>query len=107
MASLHLVSFWGGVSPLPSLSVGFLLPSFTHPGLAATDGSRPDGSCFLVPAKDLGDTAVGDPQLARDDTGPDAMVRHLDNLMTDVVGQGPPIDEDASKLVDSPLAQRG
>ena len=31
------------------------------PGFAAADGSGQDGSSFIVPSQDLGDTAVTDP----------------------------------------------
>jgi len=57
-----------------------------------------------VPVKNLGDTAVADPQLPADDTGPDPGCRHLDDLEPDVVGQRPPVDEHAAQLVDPPLA---
>lgn len=46
------------------------------------------------------------PQLARDDTRPDPVVGHFHDLVTDVVGQRPAVDENAAKLVDSALAQR-
>lgn len=58
----------------------------------------------MVAAEDLGDTAMGDTQLAGDDTGPDAVVGHLYYLVADVVGQGSPIDEDPLNKIDKPLA---
>lgn len=61
----------------------------------------------MVAAEDLGDTAMGDTQLAGDDTGPDAVVGHLYYLVADVIGQGSPIDEDPTKLIDPSLAKRG
>lgn len=58
---------------------------------------------YLVSIEDLGDAAVGDPQLARDDAGPDAGRRHLHDLQPDVVRQGPPVDEHPSQLVHTTL----
>lgn len=79
----------------------------THSGLAATDGPRSDGPGLLVAAENLGNTAMGDTQLAGDDTGPNAMVGHLHYLVADVVRQGSTIDEDPTKLIDPALAKRG
>lgn len=53
---------------------------------AAADGPGSYRSRLLVPAKDFGHAAVGDPELPGDDTRPDAVVRHLHNFVTDVVG---------------------
>lgn len=78
----------------------------THSGLAAADGPRADGPGLLVAAENLGDAAVGDTQLAGDDTGPDAVVGHLDNLVAYVVWQGSPVDEDPTQLIDPALAKR-
>lgn len=78
-----------------------------HPGLAASYRSGPDGAGLLVAAEDLGDAAVGDPQLPGDDAGPDPVVGHLHYLVSDVIWQGPPVDEHAAKLVHPTLAQRG
>jgi len=75
-------------------------------GLAAADGPGSDGARLLVPAQDLGDAAVRDAQLAGDDAGPDAVVGHLHDLVSDVVGQGSAVDEHPAELVDAPLAQR-
>lgn len=50
---------------------------------------------------------MGDAQLAGDDTGPDAVVGHLHYLVADVVGQGSPVDEDPTELIDPALAQGG
>lgn len=79
----------------------------THLGLAASNGTRTDGACLLVPAQDLRDTTVGHAQLARDDTRPNAMVGHLHDLVADVVGQRPAVDKYTSELVDPALAKGG
>ena len=47
---------------------------------------------------------MADPQLAADDARSYAGRRHLDDLEPDVVGQRPPVDEDAAELVDAALA---
>lgn len=67
----------------PATAAGFC-PA--HLGLAAADGPRPDGARLLVPAENFGDAAVGHSELARDDTGPYAMVGHLHYLVSDMVG---------------------
>ena len=46
---------------------------------------------------------MADAQLARDDAGPHAGRRHLDDLEADVVGQRAPVDEHAAQLVYAPL----
>ncbi len=79
----------------------------THPGLAASYGSRTDRAGLLVPAEDLGDTTVRNSQLSRDYAGSDAVVGHLHYLVSDVIWQGPPVDEHTAKLVHPTLAQRG
>lgn len=78
----------------------------SHPGLAASYRSGPDGARLLVPAQDLGDAAVGDAQLAGDDAGPDPVVGHLHDLVSDVVGQRAAVDEHPAELVDASLSQR-
>lgn len=50
---------------------------------------------------------MGDSQLSRDYTRSDAVVGHLHYLVSDVIGQGPPVDEHTAELVDPTLAQRG
>ena len=50
---------------------------------------------------------MGHTQLAGDDTGPDAMVGHLHDLVADVIRQGSPVDEDPTQLIDPALAKRG
>lgn len=80
---------------------------YTHPGLAASDGSGADGARLLVPTENFGDAAVGNPQLPGDHAGPDAVVSHLHDFMTDVVGQRSAVDEHPSELVHPALAQRG
>lgn len=75
-------------------------------GFAASYGPGSDGAGLLVPAQDLGHAAVGHPQLPGDDARPDAVVRHLHDLVSDVVGQRPAVDEDSPELVDSALTQR-
>ena len=82
-------------------------PERAHPGLAPPDGPRPNGARFLVAAEDFGDAAVRYAQLAGDDAGSDAVVRHLHDLMADVVGQRPAVDEHPAELVNAALAQRG
>jgi len=79
----------------------------THPGLAASYGSRADGAGLLVSAEDLGDTTVRNSQLSRDHAGSDAVVGHLHYLVSDVIWQGPPVDEHTAKLVHPTLAQGG
>ena len=58
----------------------------------------------ISPVQDLGDTAVGDAKLSRDDARSDAGGGHLDDLEADVVGQRAPVDEHPAQLVDAPLA---
>lgn len=70
-----------------------------HLGLAASDGARPDGTCFLVPTEDFGDAAVGHPELTRDYTRPDAVMGHLHDFVTNVVGERSAIYEDSTELV--------
>lgn len=48
-----------------------------------------------------------DPQLAGDDAGPDPVMGHLHDLVADVVGQRPAVDEHAAELVDATLTQWG
>lgn len=50
---------------------------------------------------------MGNTELTGDDAGPDAMVGHFHYLMTDVVRQRSPVDEDSTKLIDPALAKRG
>lgn len=75
-------------------------------GFAATDGPGSNGARLLVPAQDFGHAAVGDPELSRDDARPDAVVGHLHDFVSDVVGQRSSIDENSSELVHSALTQR-
>lgn len=76
-------------------------------GFAATDGPGSDGARLLVPAQDFGHAAVWDPELSWDDTRPDAVMGHLHDFMSDVVGQRSAIYENSSELVHSALTQRG
>lgn len=78
----------------------------THPGLAASYGPGTDRAGLLVPAEDLGDTTVRNSQLSRDYARSDAVVGHLHYLVSDVIWQGPPVDEHSAKLVHPTLAQR-
>lgn len=71
-----------------------------HPGLAAPDGSGQDGARLVVPGQDLGDAAVGHPELPGDVAGSDAQLGQLDDPDPDVVGQGPAVDKHPSQLVD-------
>ncbi|TNN43362.1 hypothetical protein EYF80_046450 [Liparis tanakae] len=54
--------------------------------------------------QDFGDAAVGHAQLTGDDARPDAVVRHLHNFMSDVVGERSAVYEDATELVDPTLS---
>lgn len=83
-----------------------LFVAFSHPRFAAAYCAGPDGPGLLVAAKDLGDAAVGDPKLSRNDAGPDPVVGHLDYFVSDMVGQRSTVNEDPPKLVDPSLAQR-
>lgn len=47
---------------------------------------------------------MGDPQLARDDAGPDSCSGHFDDLQADMAGQRSAVDENASQLIDTSLA---
>ena len=49
---------------------------------------------------------MGDAHLPGDDAGPDASRGHFDDLQANVVGQGTPIDEHATQLVDATLSCR-
>lgn len=91
------------------ISYRSLWSAFSGPylGFAATDGPGSDGACLLVPAQDFGHAAVGDPELSGDDTRPDAVVGHLHDFMSDVVGQRSAINENSSELVHTALTQRG
>lgn len=79
----------------------------TYPGFAASYGARTDRAGLLVSAQDLGHTTVRNSQLSRDYARSDAVVGHLHYLVSDVIWQGPPVDEHTAKLVDPTLAQRG
>lgn len=46
-------------------------------------------------------------KLARNDARPNAVVGHLHDLVSDVVGQRPAVDKYSSELVDSTLAKGG
>lgn len=78
-----------------------------HLGFAASDGPGSDGARLLVPAQDLGHAAVRDPELPADDARPDAVVGHLHDLVSDVVGQRSAVYENSSELVHAALTQRG
>ena len=56
------------------------------------------------PAKDFGDTSMGDPELSGDVAWSDPLVCHVHNPLTDNVGERTSIDKDPSKLVDTPMA---
>lgn len=95
--------------PAPSSCYHDPLPGLwtpTHPGLAASYGPGTDRAGLLVPAEDLGDTTVRNSQLSRDYARSDAVVGHLHYLVSDVIWQGPPVDEHSAKLVHPTLAQR-
>jgi hypothetical protein len=57
----------------------------------------------LVSVQYLADAPVGHPQLSGDDAGSDPVGGHLNNLQSYVVGQGSPVYEDATQLVDPTL----
>ncbi len=71
-----------------------------HPWLGTPDSPRKYGPGFVVPGQDLADASVANAQLAADVAGPDAQLGQLDDAHPDVVGQGAPIDENPSELVD-------
>lgn len=50
---------------------------------------------------------MGDTELTGDDAGSDAMVGHFHYLVTDVVRQRSPVDEDPTELIDPALTKRG
>ena len=60
----------------------------------------------MVAVEDLADTAVADTELAGDDAGPHTRRRHLNDLQSDVVGEGAAVDEHPSKLVYPALTWR-
>lgn len=45
-----------------------------------------------------------DAQLSRDITRPNALLRQLDNLVTNVIGQRSAVDEHAAQLIDAAVA---
>lgn len=62
-----------------------LVSGLTYPGFTPPYGSGPDWACLLIAAQDFRDAAVRNPQLSGDDAGPDAMMRHLHDFVSDVV----------------------
>ena len=100
------------IPDLPSEDSGILLLQLPdepdhlrggHPRLAAADGPGQNRAGLVIPSQDFRDAAVTDPELPRDVAGPDAQLGQLDDPDPDVVGQGPPVDKDPSKLVDLPI----
>ena len=75
-----------------------------HPGFTAPDDARPDTAGLLVSVEDLGDAAVGHPQLPRDNARTYSGGGHLHNLEADVVRQRSSIDEYSTQLVHPYLA---
>ena len=79
-----------------------------HHHLTATDASPANDDHDEVddglPVEDLRDASVADPQLPADHTGSHPGRSHLDDLESDVVGEGAPIDEHPAQLVDPTLA---
>ena len=69
----------------------------------APNGPGLDGAGLVEPGEYLGDTAVGDQELARDVAGPDSHESQLHNSSPHVVRQGAPIDKHPAQLVDSGL----
>ena len=72
-------------------------------GPRSAQHSGADAARLLVPVQDLGDAAVRDAQLARDDARADAGRRQLDDLEPDVVRKWPAVDEHSAQLVHAPL----
>lgn len=91
---------------MTSIIIIIIIVVSSHPGLAASYRSGPNGAGLLVAAEDLGDAAVRDPQLSGDDAGPDPVVSHLHYLVSDVIGQRPAVNEHPAELVDPSLSQR-
>ena len=79
----------------------------THNSLWKREGYRSLKSRIYVPVQNLGDTAMADPQLSADDTGPHPRCSHLDDLQPDVVGQWTPIDKHPAQLIDPALTLEG
>lgn len=75
-------------------------------GFGSADDAWSDGTRLLVAVEDLGDAAVGDAKLPRDDARTHARRRHLHDLEADVVGQWTAVDEYAPKLVHATLTCR-
>ncbi len=69
----------------------------------STDDSGADAARLLVAVEDLGDAAVGDAQLSRDDARTDSGCRQFDDLQADVVGQRPAVDKDTAQLINTAL----
>lgn len=51
------------------------------------------------PCENLGHTAIGHLENTRDVAGPDTRMSHFDDLMANVIGEGPPVHVHAPKLV--------
>ena len=72
-----------------------------HFGLAATNHPCLEVASFVIFCEDLGDTSMGDSELAADVAGPHSLVSEVYNPLSDHIGQGPAIDKEASKLINS------
>lgn len=92
----------GGVLPLV---LGDLVHHFggRHFGLGAPNHPGLDAARLVVPAQDLADTTMADPQLPGDVTGPHPLVRQLHYPLPHHVREGPPVHEHPSELVHSPV----
>ena len=71
--------------------------------LGAADRARLHRAGLVEPGEDLGDAAVGDEELPRDVAGPHSHHGELDDPAADIVGQRPPVHEDAAQLVHARL----
>ena len=114
--NLRLWLFLGSLLPVPDLPAedARVLPLVVldlhldlrggELGLAAAQDAGPYAPRLLVAVQDLAHAPVAHAELAADHAGPDPGGRHLDDLEADVVGQRPPVDENAAQLVDTTLA---
>ena len=72
-----------------------------HFGLAATNHPCLEVASFVISWEDLGDTSMGDSELAADVAGPHSLMSELHNSWSDNIGQGAAIDKNPSELVNS------
>ena len=72
-----------------------------HLGLAATNHPGLEVASFVIFCEDLGDTSMGDSELAADVAGPHSLMSEVYNPLSDHIGKGAAIDKEASKLINS------